>query len=242
MRFNKTFAVLCTGLLIGFPGAGTAVALPSTIVETASMGISRINHSSDSIDANISGSALEDEFEAEVATIRYLRDVRGKSIDEINKVLKQSRDIPYLDHYVGNHLNSQEKALYRENRALALLCLANGKLALNYAKEMYKSGLHNGNGDAFRHALWNFGMAADAGQSFAKRWSDAHEYGEPNNPPLEKAMDLHNNSVGLQLAKDNPGTLLHSTFRNKTREKVRNGTCRRIVNNRLVKTNSSGEK
>lgn len=242
MRFMRIGAVLCTGLVIGSAGAGTVVAAPAELVETAGTSTFSVSNPTDSIDANISGSEVEEVFDAEVEAIRYLRDEQGKSIEEINRVLKQSRDIPFLDQYVGNHLNDQEKALYRENRALALLCLANGKLALDYASEMYKSGLHNGNGDAFRHALWNYGMAIDVGQSFAKRWSDAHEYGTANNPVLERKMDLHNNSVGLQLAKDNPGTILHSTFKNKTREKVRNGTCRRIASNKLIRTDSSGEK
>lgn len=37
--------------------------------------------------------------------------------------------------------------------------------------------MHNGNGDAFRHAVWNFGMTIDVGADFAKKWSDAHEFG-----------------------------------------------------------------
>ncbi len=36
--------------------------------------------------------------------------------------------------------------------------MSNGVLATNYAKSNYSSGLHNGNGDAFRHILWNYGM------------------------------------------------------------------------------------
>ena len=76
------------------------------------------------------------------------------------------------------HLNYIEKKLFKENRSKALLCLANGKLALKYSQEMYESSvLHNGNGDAFRHTLWNYGMAIDVGQGFAKKWADAHENG-----------------------------------------------------------------
>ena len=46
----------------------------------------------------------------------------------------------------------------------------------------------------------------------------------------------------LKLGKDNPGTVLHSTFISKSKEKVRSGACRRIVNGKLVTTNSSSEK
>ena len=42
-------------------------------------------------------------------------------------------------------------------------------------KNYITSKLHNGNGDAFRHCLWNYGMAIDVGQDFAKKWGDAHE-------------------------------------------------------------------
>lgn len=193
------------------------------------------------LDAGISNSAFEEEFDSLVNTIRYLKNEKGLSFEEIDKKLRQSRDIPYLDSYVGDHLNSQEKELYKNNRAKALLCLANGKLALDYSEEMY-TDLHNGNGDAFRHTLWNFGMAKDVGRDFAKKWSDAHEYGKPNNPALEKSMDLHNNSIGLDLADENSIVIFHSTFKNKTREAVRNGRCIRIVNGKLVKTNSENEK
>lgn len=193
------------------------------------------------IDANISNSYLEEDFNAEIETIRYLRDEKGLTFEEINTVLSQNRDIPYLDNFVGNHLNPQEKALYKENRAKALLCLSNGKYALDYSAAMYRD-TYNGNGDAFRHAIWNYGMAIDVGQNFAKKWSDAHENGTKDNPYLEKKMDLFNNSVGLSLAKEYPNTRLHSDLKNKTRKAVRDGRCRIIVNNKLVRSNSNNEK
>lgn len=196
----------------------------------------------DNIDANLGNSPVSGLFEFEVTRIKYLRE-RGKEFDEINRILSSERDIPYLDNYAGSHMNSLEKALYKENRAKALLCLANGKLAIQYSQELYKSSsLHNGNGDAFRHMLWNFGMARDVGQSFAKRWSDAHENGAKNQPSIEKTMDLHNNSIGLALARENPNVIVHSTFKSKTKEAVRAGRGKIISNNKLVKSSSNGEK
>lgn len=167
----------------------------------------------------------------------------GATDEELNsfvetQLLKQRYD---LNGYITGVLNSKEQTLYNSNKAKGLLCMANGKLAINYTDKNYSSGLHNGNADAFRHVLWNFGMVIDVGYSFAKQWSDAHEYGS-NGPEIEKTMDLYNNSIGLQLGKSYPNTILHSTFVNKTKEKVRNGSCKRIVNNKLVSTNSSGEK
>ena len=148
-----------------------------------------------------------------------------------------------MDAYISGRLNSREQSLYNSNKAKALLCLANGKLALDYAASNYiNSVLHNGNGDAFRHTLWNFGMTVDVGSSFAKTWSDAHEYGSSNQPAIEQSMDLFNNGVGIQLGRDNPNTFFHSTFISKSKEKVSGGRCYMIFNNRLYWSTSSGQK
>jgi len=67
-------------------------------------------------------------------------------------------------------------------------------------------GAHHGSGieNAFRHALWNmligclvYKRTKDVNQSieWAQRITDMHEELFWN-PPLEKAMDLHNNAVG----------------------------------------------
>jgi hypothetical protein len=63
--------------------------------------------------------------------------------------------------------------------------------------------LHNGQGDAFRHAYWNALMTRAHGSSLAKEFADAHET-NPNQPANEKEMDLHNNEVGRQIAVQNP--------------------------------------
>ena len=53
---------------------------------------------------------------------------------------------------------------------------------------------------------------------------------------------LHNNGVGLKSGKDNPNTVLHSTFKKKTTEKVDGGYCRTIKNGKLAWSDSSGKK
>lgn len=154
-----------------------------------------------------------------------------------------SRAYSDMDGYLTSSLNPQEKALYNSNKAKALLCMANGQLAIKYAESNYiGSVLLNGNGDAFRHTLWNFGMTLDVGSTFAKAFSDAHEYGATNPKPLEKSMDLYNNGIGIQLGKDYPNTILHSTFISRTKEKVKGGKCYIISSNKLVWSNSNGEK
>lgn len=147
-----------------------------------------------------------------------------------------------LDDYLYGYLNSQEQALFDANPAKGLLCMANGKMALEISQQRYQNSvLHNGNGDAFRHILWTFGMAIDVGTTFALQWSNAHEYGSTNQPPLELTMDLYNNSVGLTLAAQYPNTALPTTFANLAQSKVRQGSARIIKNNRLAWSNSEGE-
>lgn len=80
-----------------------------------------------------------------------------------------------MDGYITGRLNSQELALYNTNKALGILCMANGKVVLETSKILYNdSVLYNGNGDAFRHIFWNYAMTIDIGAVFAKKWSDAH--------------------------------------------------------------------
>ncbi len=65
--------------------------------------------------------------------------------------------------------------------------------------------------NAFRHALWSFLIAqkvykknknVSKAVNWAKTITDLHEQIAPNKP-LEKAMDLHNNSIGLRLFEAN---------------------------------------
>lgn len=148
-----------------------------------------------------------------------------------------------LDSYVNGYLNAHEKNLYNSNKTKALLCLANGKLALDYSKKHYNNNvLHNGNGDAFRHSLWTFGMTRDVGADFAKKWSDAHETGAAKQPALEKSMDLHNNSVGINLGKTNTQFMSHNAMIDLVKKQVRSGKLKVISNNKLVASSSSGEK
>lgn len=165
-----------------------------------------------------------------------------KNSNQVSKLNLKSANID-MDGYITGKLNSQENALYKKNKAKALLCMANGKLAITYSESNYNASvLHNGNGDAFRHALWTFGMTIDVGSTFAKTWSDAHENGTANNPEIEKTMDLYNNKMGIQLGKDNPNTIKHSTFISKTKEKVRGGKLKIIKNKKLTWSDKNGEK
>jgi hypothetical protein len=59
--------------------------------------------------------------------------------------------------------------------------------------------------DAFRHAYYNAQLSHRFGEGWAEDFTTAHE-GTPFDPPtpLSEAMDLHNNQVGLRIARENP--------------------------------------
>lgn len=50
--------------------------------------------------------------------------------------------------------------------------------------------------NAFLHCCWSAGLTIELGSSLAQEITDNHEYGDPNNDPLQEAIDLHNNAVG----------------------------------------------
>ena len=73
----------------------------------------------------------------------------------------------------------------------------------NWAAANYPGAqLHNGRGDAARHAYWNALMAQELGAATAEEAATAHEHtglneGSPHN---ETVMDMNNNAVGRTLA------------------------------------------
>lgn len=82
----------------------------------------------------------------------------------------------------------------------------NADKALAEAASRYRgAGLHNGNGDAFRHCYWSALLARDIGADNALAFTTAHE-NYSGNPAGERAMDLHNNSAGIKVAADNPNS------------------------------------
>lgn len=88
-----------------------------------------------------------------------------------------------------------EKLHFVEKTVKQLQYLYNANYALNKSKELYPNSVHNGNGDAFRHALFSALNSKVLGVNLTKQLGDAHEL-FPNNPPLENQMDLFNNQIG----------------------------------------------
>lgn len=72
--------------------------------------------------------------------------------------------------------------------------------AMNETRQRFHGNGHNTRSDAFRHCYWSALLARDIGFASALRYTNAHEE-FADNPPNEKAMDLHNNAVGLSIGR-----------------------------------------
>jgi hypothetical protein len=101
-----------------------------------------------------------------------------------------------------NNLTPAEKVVIANltlRNPLAPLIIKNSKdVAFNETTAKFGYNGRNDKSDAFRHCFWSATLARDLGYFGAKLFTDAHET-NPDNPPDEKEMDLHNNSVGLQI-------------------------------------------
>ncbi len=63
--------------------------------------------------------------------------------------------------------------------------------------------ISDGHGDAFRHTYWNALMTQRFGEDWTRQFATAHEQ-LGGNPPPREAMDLYNNEIGRQLAREHP--------------------------------------
>jgi uncharacterized protein DUF6973 len=153
------------------------------------------------------------------------------------KILSNSRTrirtFEYTDlPYVKEHLNEDEQALFNESlyRGTRVLNLAYN--AVKITERTYKkSYIYLNNGDAFRHCYWNGLMSNELGRDTAKKWSDAHESGDPYNTEIDKEMDLFNNEVGLDLGQTITGNRYFAPrLQHAILEKIDNGELLRVLN------------
>ncbi|MEZ5428872.1 MAG: hypothetical protein R2747_21685 [Pyrinomonadaceae bacterium] len=101
-----------------------------------------------------------------------------------------------------SHLTTAEKAIIAalavtDPVKVAMIKISKDR-AFNETTSRFGYNGHNDQTDAFRHCFWSATLARDIGSFWAKAFTDAHET-NPGQPPGEKAMDLHNNSVGLKI-------------------------------------------
>ena len=62
---------------------------------------------------------------------------------------------------------------------------------------------NDGHRDAFRHTYWSARLTQEYGADWARAFTTAHE-GLPGNVANREAMDLYNNSIGIQIGAANP--------------------------------------
>jgi uncharacterized membrane protein YgcG len=98
-----------------------------------------------------------------------------------------------------NQMSNSERAIFDSilpNRQMWYM--ASAYKAKTKAEELFHIGLHNGKGDAYRHALWNGLSSLFIGTVLTEQLTSAHE----NKPPTytynykENIMDLNNNHQG----------------------------------------------
>lgn len=101
-----------------------------------------------------------------------------------------------------NELTPAEKAVIAAlavKNPAGVLAIKNSKTtAFNETTRRFGYNGHNDKSDAFRHCFWSAILSRDIGFYWAKAFTSAHET-KPGQPTDEKAMDLHNNSVGLDI-------------------------------------------
>ena len=102
------------------------------------------------------------------------------------------------DQYIN--LTPQEQQYIRSNPHHSFAIKASKEAAFAETKKQFGLNGRNDRSDAFRHCFWSAMLTRDLGYQNALRFTNAHE-SDPRNPPQEKAMDLHNNSVGLSIGK-----------------------------------------
>jgi hypothetical protein len=114
---------------------------------------------------------------------------------------------PYGAGSYAQSVTEQERGMLQGLSAFALLAARDiSQNALTEAASLYPGTVHNGTGDAFRHAYWNAMLSARFGQSWTKCFTTAHEGGVDGDEllRLEETMDLYNNQVGRQIAFAHP--------------------------------------
>ncbi len=111
------------------------------------------------------------------------------------------------------------------------------ELTLKYQKQYrfelnYKKGHEhltwNCEADAFKHAFGSILIAMEKGVIYSKFAGIMHELDNPHNPIDEKNMDLHNNDVGLNIAK-NLKNAYKEKWNNLTRQQQEDIIAKKVI-------------
>jgi hypothetical protein len=110
-------------------------------------------------------------------------------------------------HWVETELTQAELALVVQHPVESLFVYRNANFALAKAQTYFpNSSANDGQGDAFRHALWNAKNARSIGVYLATLFATAHEENTPPANPVDlqifnarRSMDLFNNQIGISI-------------------------------------------
>lgn len=92
-------------------------------------------------------------------------------------------------------LTPAEKALVAKSPKDALTVYEQKNVAEKSTSRNFPDQNLNDESDAFRHFLWAALLTKELGKARAKEFLDAHE-ADPDQPDIERQMDVHNNSRG----------------------------------------------
>lgn len=108
--------------------------------------------------------------------------------------------MPFNIYDQYKRLTPAEQNFIRKNPQHALKIKNAMEVAIEETTRRFGCNGRNDRSDAFRHCYWSALLSRDIGYAKACEFTNAHE-SYPGNAANEKAMDLHNNSVGLKLGK-----------------------------------------
>jgi len=152
-----------------------------------------------------------------------------------------------------NHMGPHTTAVFNSNPISGMQALNSGRIAEDTAASRWSAAsLHNGNGDAFRHAFWNAHLFFQiANRDFVIRFTTAWEDdGDARGQPrIERDMDIFNNLRGVEIGTSfrnanigvNPNVAM-PRLEAEVMNATRNGVLRIISNGRLVASNGNGSR
>lgn len=108
--------------------------------------------------------------------------------------------MPFTIYSQFKQLTPAEQRYITSNPHHAIAIKNAKEFAFEETRKQFGLNGRNEKSDAFRHCLWSALLSREIGYSGALRFTTAHE-SSPINPESEKAMDLHNNAVGLRIGK-----------------------------------------
>lgn len=150
--------------------------------------------------------------------------------------LREARSTRGVGDYIPGYgsLNAEERALALKHPIQAVTVYNCANKATDATIAYYGTNGWQDNSDAFRHCCWNALMKSAMSADDAKAWATAHE---ADSSGIDKEMDLFNNIVGRSI---NVSGKSDAEIYEAVKGKVKGGSCRRIVNNKLVVTDGTG--